>query len=152
MIDGGIIFMARYSLLSFITVLARLQLEYSRKMSAFFEDYLYQDRFLMYGVVSWKACAVESFSDLWKAANSGWKRTVLDSWTAGLPSRLRKEMAVSPPGIPVKLAEDADSLLCPCWLPIPRLIHRSVMGVVEVMGPALLKGIWEKGRRMDKDE
>lgn len=64
MIDGGIIFMARYSLLSFITVLARLQLEYSRKMSAFFEDYLYQDRFLMYGVVSWKACAVESFSDL----------------------------------------------------------------------------------------
>ena len=66
--------------------------------------------------------------------------TVLNSWTAGLPNRLRKEKAVSP-----CWADWRYHLPCPlCWLLLPQLLHRHAAGVVGVMGPVFLEGIWER--------
>lgn len=80
------------SLFWFIAVSATLQLEHSRKMSASFEDYFYLNGFLMYGDLE----SMWVFFRPWKTASSGWRITVSNSWTAGLPNRLRKEKAVSP--------------------------------------------------------
>ena len=76
----------------------------------------------------------------WKAASSGWSITVLNSWTAGLPNRLRKEKAVSP-----RRADWRYRLPYPsCWLLLPQLLHRHAAGVVGVMGPVFLEGICER--------
>lgn len=88
-------------------------------MSAFFADSFYQDGLPIYDLMIWKTCDMESSSDLWKAANSEWKLTVLNSWAAGLPSRLGKEVAGAPLGTQIGLAIDSNCLPRPwCWLPL----------------------------------
>lgn len=126
-----------------MAVSARLQREHARKMSSFF----YQDGFLTDGVVIWKAGGMESFSDLWKAANSGWRITVLKSWQQSFPAGEGRKWQWVPTGNLVRLAEDSGCLPCtPCWLPVPahmRKCNRSRSG----HGASFIGGDLREGRK-----
>lgn len=80
----------------------------------------------------------------WKTASSGWRITVLNSWTAGLPNRLRKEKAVSPQWASWRY-QHLPVLASPSTAPT-QMCSRSSRS----HGPVLLEGIWERDEGWEK--